>query len=313
MRTPPKLAVPPSSEAVTAEVRKLLRAAEVGSQLPTPKARILACARLVETGELDLAEYEQSFSEKASGFFYKAMKKVLGFLDRRTKQIYVDPQLHDSRKRFVTFHEVIHRVVPWQHIERTEDDELTLNFSCNTLFESEANYGAAEILFQCDRFETEARDYGLSVASALHLSDKYEASCHASLRRFVERNHRPCLLLVLKPTSRANTGGKTSFFIHHSIPSPPFILQFGDPFSQPYINPDHELGQILNNGSQGEIGLSDLKGFCRPCVVECFSNQYTLFVMIHPKDISPSRRTVLFVPPDFVESDQPNLRCGRGS
>jgi hypothetical protein len=293
MRTPPKLAVPPSADQVTAEVRKLLRAAEVGADLPTPKTRILACTRLVETGELDLTEYEQSFSERASGFFYKAMKKVLGFLDRRTKRIYVDPQLHDSRKIFVTYHEVIHRVLPWQHIDLTEDDHLTLNLTCDNLFESEANYGAADILFQCDRFENEARDYGISVPSALHLSEKYEASCHASLRRFVERNHRPCLLLVLKPTSRANADGKTSFFISHSIPSAPFTLQFGDPFSYPFINPEHDLGKILNNGLQGEIELSDLKGFCRVCEVECFSNQYRLFVMIHPKDVTPSRRTVL--------------------
>jgi hypothetical protein len=293
MRTPPKLAVPFSAEAVTAEVRKLLRAAEVGKDLPTPKARILACARLVETGELDLAEYEQSFSERTSEFFYKAMKKVLGFLDRRTRRIYVDPQLHDSRKTFVTYHEVIHRIAAWQHIEYTEDDDLTLNTSCATLFESEANYGAAEILFQCDRFEAEARDYELSVASALFLSEKYDASCHASLRRFAERNHRPCLLLVLKPTSRTNTDGKTSFFVSHSIPSLRFTLQFGDPFNEPFINPDHELGKILNNGQHGEISLSDLKGFCRECVVECFTNQYSVFVLIHPKDVSPSRRIAL--------------------
>jgi len=292
MRTPPKLAVPSSADAVTAEVRKLLRAAEVGTLLPTPKARILACARLVETGELDLAEYEQTLSGKASDFFYRTMKKVLGLLDRRTKRIYVDPLLHDSRKTFVTYHEVIHRIAPWQHIEYTEDDDLTLNLGCDTVFESEANYGAAEILFQCDRFEMEARDYELSVASALHLSQKYDASRHSSLRRFVERNHRPCLLLVLKPTARANADGGTSFFIYHSIPSNPFILQFGDPFRHPYINPDHELGKILNNGRQGEIALSDLNGFCRQCVVECSTNQYSLFVLIRPKDVAPSRRKV---------------------
>ncbi len=149
-------------------------------------------------------------------------------------------------------------------------------------------------MFQCDRFETEARDYELSVPSALYLSEKYDASCHSSLRRFVERNHRPCLLLVLKATSRTNTDGGTSFFISHSIPSVPFSLQFGDPFNHPFINPDHELGRILNSGTQGEISLSDLKGFCRPCVVEPFSNQYTLFAMIHPKDNSRTTRTVLF-------------------
>jgi hypothetical protein len=296
MRTPPKLAVPSSAEAVTAEVRKLLRAAEVGTLLPTPKARILGCARLIETGELDLAEYEQSFSSKASGFLYKAMKKVLGFLDRRTKRIYVDPQLHDSRKTFVTYHEVMHRIIPWQHIEYTEDDDLTLNLGCDILFESEANYGAADILFQCDRYEIEARDYDVSVASALHLSGKYDASCHSSLRRFAERNHRPCLLLVLTPTARINADGGTSFYIPHSIPSPAFTLQFGDPFSRPFVNPDDELGKILNSGSQGEIALSDLKGFCRECFVECFTNQYRHFALIHPKDVTPSRRKAFFRP-----------------
>lgn len=294
MRTPPKLAIPPSANAVTDEVRKLLRAAEIGTQLPTPKTQILACVRLVETGELDLSEYEQTRSGKVAGFLYLTMKKVWGFLDRRTEQIYVDPQLHDSRKTFVAYHEVIHRIAPWQHIKYTEDDDLTLNLDCETLFESEANYGAAEILFQCDRFESEARDFDLTVASALHLADKYEASCHSSLRRFVERNHRPCLLLILKTTRRAHADGRTSFFIAHSIPSITFTLQFGDPFSQPFINPGHDLGKILNNGCRGEIHLSDIKGFYRVCDVEYFSNGYSHFVMIHPKNIVPSRRKVLF-------------------
>src|SRR4029077_12761191 len=158
--------------------------------------------------------------------------------------------------------------------------------------EAEANYGAADILFQCDRFETEARDYELCVASALLLSGKYEASCHSSLRRFAERNHRPCLLLVLKPTARANPHGGTSFFISHSLPSRPFILQFGDPFSGPFINPDDELGKILNNGRQGQIALSDLKGFCRQCTVECFTNQYSTFALVYPKDVPAPRRKV---------------------
>jgi hypothetical protein len=289
---PPQIAVPVSAEAVTVEIKRLLRAAEVKDEIPTPKARILACARLVEMGDLDLAEYEESLSDKALGFFYKAMKKVRGFLDRRTEQIYIDPQLHDSRKLFVTYHEVIHRIVPWQNFPYTEDDDLSLSLKCSSLFESEANYGAAEILFQCERFETEAREYAISIPSALHLSQKYEASCHSSLRRFVERNHRPCLLLVLKPTNREHSSGQRSFFVSYAIPSVPFILQFGEPFPQQFINPGDELCQIVNSGGDGEIILSDSKGFHRSCSVECFNNNYHCFVLIHPKDISASRRVV---------------------
>src|SRR5216684_9016448 len=105
MRMPPQLAVPSSSLVVTDEVRKLLRAAGVRGQIPTPKSQILACARLVEIGELDLSLYEESITERTVNLFYKAMNKVRGFFDRKTKQLYVDPTLYDSKKTFVTYHE----------------------------------------------------------------------------------------------------------------------------------------------------------------------------------------------------------------
>jgi Zn-dependent peptidase ImmA (M78 family) len=92
----------------------------------------------------------------------------------------------------------------------TQDDEMTLSPECEDVFEAEANYGAADIVFQCERFEKEARDYELSLESALHLRKKYDASCHATLRRFVERNHRPCLLMILTPTLREHADGQKS-------------------------------------------------------------------------------------------------------
>jgi len=291
---PPQIAVPSSSEALTAEVKRLLRAADVRDEVPTPKGRILACARLIEMGDLDLADYEQSLSERAAEFFHRAMSKVLGFLDRRAEQFYVDPELQDSRKLFVTYHEVIHHITPWQRFAYTEDDEETLSRECRSIFECEANYGSAEILFQCERFETEVRDYGISVPAALLLAEKYGASWHSALRRFVERNHRPCLLLVLKATSLVHADGDTSFRVCYPIPSAAFTLEFGQPFLQPFINPGDEMGQILNNGGSGEIRLSNLKGFCRTCRVETFSNNYRLFVLIYPVDVAHSRRTVAY-------------------
>jgi hypothetical protein len=140
------MALPPSALAVSDEVQKLLRAAGVRGQIPTPKSQILACTRLVGTGELDLALYEESIAKRATSLFYKAINKVRGFFDRRTKQLYIDPGLRDTKRTFVTYHEVIHKIATWQHIQCTEDDDLTINVDCETLFEAEANYGAAEIL-----------------------------------------------------------------------------------------------------------------------------------------------------------------------
>lgn len=294
-KPPPQIATPASAKEISDHVRRLLRASDVSGQLPTPKAQVVACARLVELGEIDLAEYQATILDKAAGIFHQAMSKVLGFLDRRSESIYIDAQLRDSRKLFVTFHEVTHKILLWQHsIAYTEEDESTLSVECNDMFESEANFGAAEILFQCERFEQEARDYEVSVDSAIYLADRYGASYHSTLRRFIERNHRACLLLVLKATSRQHPEGRSSFYVVYSIPSAPFTLEFGDPLQLQFVNPEHELGKILNNGAEGEIALRDLYGVLRPCAVEVFSNWYRTFVLIRPKDIRPARRIVHF-------------------
>ncbi len=289
-----QIATPVSAKQITDQVKRLLRAADARGQLPTPKSQVLACARLLELGEIDLAEYEASFVDKAAEIFHKAMSKVFGFLDRRSESIYVDPQMRDSRKLLVTYHEVAHRIIPWQNIVYTEDEESTLSFECSEMFEAEANFGAVEILFQCERFEDEARDYEMSVESALYLADRYGASRHATLRRFVERDHRPCLLLVLKPTIRQHSDGQTSFYVAYSIPSAPFTLEFGEPLQLEFVNPDDEIGKIVNSGLEGEIALPNLKGFAKPCLVEPFCNGYRTFVLIRPNDLRTARRTVHF-------------------
>jgi hypothetical protein len=299
MRTPPRLAVPEMADAVSAEVLKILRAAEVGSELPTPRDRIVRCAKLVECGALDLDQFEASRSERLSGAFYKAFGKLLGFMDRRSREVYVDPELHEARRIFVTYHEVVHRILPWQHIGYTEDDAgtirdgMVLDKRCEAIFECEANYGAAEIIFQGDRFEREARDYSVSVGSALYLAERYGASCHSSLRRFAERNIRPCLLLVTNPTSRVYADGSRSFHISHAIASPKFAQGFEEPFEIPFINPDNDLGRVLNGSGEGEINLIDDRGFSRACSVETFSNKYRNFVLIYPRSIARRGRRVI--------------------
>jgi hypothetical protein len=293
-RPPVQIATPESATEVTSEVKRLLRAAGITDQLPTPKEQILACARLVERGELDLAEYESTLTNKTLRFFHRAVSKVLGLLDRRSNIIYVDPGIHDARKLFVTYHEVIHKVLRWQEITVTQDDKFTLSAECEDFFEAEANYGAADVLFQCERFENEARDYDLSVESALYLGSRYHSSCHAALRRFAERNHRPCLLMVLTPTSRECTDGRTSYYVVYTIPSLPFTGEFGEPLNLKFINPGHELGEILNTGDRGEIVLTDIKGYLRTCVVQAFSNGFKKFVLIYPNQARFSRKIVHF-------------------
>lgn len=295
MRRPPaRIATPKSAQDITTEVKRLLRAADIREQLPTPKENILACTQLVLTGELDLAAYEATLAQKALRFFHKALSKVLGLLDRRSEIIYIDPHIHYSRRPFVLFHEVTHHILGWQRIVRTQEDEITLSPECKNMFEAEANYGAADILFQCERFETEAKDFELSLATGLHLSNIYGASFHSTIRRFVERNHRPCILMVLTQTLREHPDGLVSYYVVYCIPSTSFAAEFGDQLDFTFVNPEHELGKILNDRVQGEILLTDIKGFLRTCVVETFNNGYKTFALIYPKHARHSRKSVHF-------------------
>lgn len=281
MKLPPQIAIPASGDAITKEVKRLLRAAGVNGVVPTPREAILECAKLVESGDLDLRAYEESFRTKTLGFLHKAAGKVLGFLDFRRREVYVDPSIHPNRRNFVTFHEVTHQILDWQKVIYTEDEHLTLVPECRNIFESEANYGAAEILFQCEKFQEMARDYNTCIASVLHLANCFEASAHATIRRFVERHHRPCVALVLKPTRLVHDDGIRSYVICYAIASNPFLTNFGMPFRNRFINPGDEICDTVNAGQSGTVLLRDLNGVEHEYVVEPFDSGYSVFAMIY--------------------------------
>ncbi len=126
MRNPPeRIAVPDSAHEVTEHIKMLLKAAGVGHQLPTPKSQILDCAQLVEAGELNLEEYKQTLSDKAHVFF-RAISKILGLLDFNQHIVYVNPGVPASRKNFVTYHEVSHRVLPWHSVREISERDSRL-------------------------------------------------------------------------------------------------------------------------------------------------------------------------------------------
>jgi len=292
-RIPAEIGVPESRDEIVKEVKRLIRAAGVEGVVPTPRDRILECAKLVQTGDLDLSNYEETLKTKARDFLYQALQKIRGFLDHRSNIVYVDPALYPTKHTFVTYHEVVHKTLSWQRVLYTSDDDFSLSSECRQVFESEANFGAAEILFQGEEFEKRAADYSVSIASALDLANQFEASAHSSIRRFVERNHYPCAVLVLKPTSRIHESGLTSYVICYRIESPSFVLEFGDPFSKRFLNPDMKLCQVVNNATTEEITLTDVRGETKRCTAEVFGNGHHIFLMIAPARSKRSRFTAI--------------------
>lgn len=170
---------------------RLLRSADGYDRFPTPVADILAARDLTEPA---LSILSPQMIAQAPKHLRAALARVSGkayaLLDRREREVHVNPQTDlAGQKAFKRLHEVSHDLFPWQHIDNgTEvegfaDDRLTLSRATNILFEREANQGAAELLFQRDRFEQMAAEYEVGVAAIVELAEKFGSSRHAAFRR----------------------------------------------------------------------------------------------------------------------------------
>ena len=177
-----------SADEITKHVGHLLRLAEVGERLPTPVEDIVAAAGLTKTSEIAITE---SMIRRAPASMRRllrsAARKIQGVLHRSEQVIQIAPTTSAERERFVTCHEVAHAILPWQSdLAVLGDNQRTLSPRVATLFEREANQGAAEILFQQGLLARMAQDYPIAISTPLVLAQCFGASIHATFRRWVE-------------------------------------------------------------------------------------------------------------------------------
>lgn len=177
-----------SADEITKHVGHLLRLAEVGERLPTPVEDIVAAAGLTKTSEIAITESMiRRAPEDMRRLLRNAARKIQGVLHRSEQVIQIAPTSSAERERFVTCHEVVHAILPWQSdLAVLGDDKRTLSPQVTTLFEREANQGAAEILFQQDLLARIALDYPMAMSTPVVLAQCFGASIHATFRRWVE-------------------------------------------------------------------------------------------------------------------------------
>ncbi len=284
------------------QVRSLLVAAGVGNRLPTPKDDVVQCARLVQVGQLDLSDYEESWIEKGITFFKDMLSKVKGLIDFRERIIYVNPEIHLAQQTFVTYHEVTHKILPWHEglYNPHLDDEYSIDPRIASGLEQEANIGASLIQFQIDRFARDLRDLSLGLASAKHLADLYGTSLHSSFRKYVEDNNRACALLVLKESKMASADNEPILRLWYPLQSQKFTAEFGlidwEKFyckgNLIYDIAFADTSEIIKEADQK---LRDLQGSERICRIEVFHNTFNYFVFIYPIPGSPLRTKLVIV------------------
>ncbi len=197
-----------SERAVHKYADLLLRRASAYDRFPTPvndlvKASKLEIAResvLAKVGLAGMYRRLPNFVKLAPETVKSATEKLLGLLDRRDRSIHLDPDIHPKRKLYVTVHEVGHEILPHQRkmFQVLEESDSEIDPDTKDLFEREANCFASDVLFQRDRFTKEAADYALGIKVPVDLAKKYGPSVYASARRYVERHHAPCALVVFE-------------------------------------------------------------------------------------------------------------------
>ena len=108
-------------------VSNILICSKTIDKLPTPVDEIIKYSEL-HVSKQDLSQVHPDFVTKRLHDLKRALSKVIGAIDIRKKDIYLDKKLLPSKKKFVKLHEVGHSALPWQKdCFDFMDDESTLD------------------------------------------------------------------------------------------------------------------------------------------------------------------------------------------
>jgi len=270
-----------SAGTIEAVATKLLRNADAYGRLPTPVDDIVAAAKLTMADDYVLSE---SMISRAPAWMREKLRsiqhKTLGLVDRRERVVHVDPGIeHEGKRRFVTFHEVIHDAAPHQKDLLYADDLESLSPATRRLFEREANFGAAELLFQREFFAREVRDLAVSTDTVWHLADRYGASFHATLRRYAEMHPQPVAAIVLGRTPLA--ANPLRWKREEYMATPAWTERFGAPMWPHVMSElDYPFLSAVQLEGLNEAPLSGKSGDQQIVRVDTCTNTYKKFVLL---------------------------------
>lgn len=191
-------------DAVRGQVLALLRRSDVLGTIPTPLGHVLEVAGLVAAGDISLDEQEKRNLRRMFGSLVDTvLSRLQGVIHLRAREVWVQPDLHVLKKRFVISHEIGHDILPAHRELAYLDDDIRLRPEVRLAYEREANHAAIEILAQGDMLRREADDSRLSITLLSELSSKYQISLQAISRYVVEQTRREAALAL---RFRGNTG-----------------------------------------------------------------------------------------------------------
>ena len=280
---------PESAEAVSKYAKRALREAEAVGELPTPVDKLLEAAG-VENLKID-ENVKESFSARLAGpakqDFETMWPKIRGIADTRERVTYVDENTSQTRILFAKGHELGHEALPWHTLNPYyfDDDKLLIG-NAEEVFDAEANFFSAEVIFQGENFARMVRDYTVGFDSIFLLAQMHGASYHATAWRYVEDQDGAFALLTYWP-SKFNP---EILRLGKKVASPKFLRKFSS------IDVPQELTQNQPWMAAYDSSLVHNDVISLDCTTGVFQFEweawwsgYTLLVILHhkPKSLNP--------------------------
>ena len=134
---------------VRREAEQILHKASAIGRFPTPLGDIMDAAKVIVAPEDIFDEnFLQKMRRKAGDTLKRALSKVIGLFDSKSRVIFIDGSVHKNKLPFLKIHETGHGVLPWQQSIYTiiEDCKKSLSPEISDLFDREANVFASEVL-----------------------------------------------------------------------------------------------------------------------------------------------------------------------
>lgn len=184
----------PTHDEIRRYARGALREADALDVVPVPLDTITAAIGLAKEDLFDVGL--ETMPDKMKRLAAKYSGRILGALSKQ-KTLYVNSAETGPRGRFTQAHELGHESLPWHEGFYFVDNSTTISPDTEIELEMEANSFAADLMFSLDRFGDEADSYAPSLGVPLQLSNKFEVSRHAALRRYAEKSRYPVALITM--------------------------------------------------------------------------------------------------------------------
>lgn len=286
-----KLYLAPDSHREIARLAKglLVRGGCLGV-LPTPVEQLYVLRDIeeVKVETSDLASLLAGFTQKARDAVKGVLNKVRGAADLRRRVIFMLQNDTQPRLLFARAHELGHQILPWHRVDPDFlDDDRTLSSSVSSLFETEANDFAAELIYQGERFQPLAREYRPSFAGIFELARMHGSSCHATFLQFVRAHDEALAGLVYYPSAprgHVTTATPPDYRLQKRVLSDAFSARYAGVTFDARLEQSHPwlAARSAQKPIQGEHVVS-VEDKAETLFWEAFFNRHCLMVLLRRK------------------------------